>query len=450
MNPGLSTELFRVIIVLLLAGLAGRALHMGFLLMFLVMVVSYARHLFALYRLRQWVSQEPLQDDFPEVGGALWSDVFYRIYQMKRQQQRIRQRLENVLERARTSIDALEEAVILIDGRGNLEWWNPSATALLGLKEIDRNHPVTNFLRDPRFVDYFRSGDYREPLSLPSMMDPQRHLQYEITRFGENDRLIICWDVTVLRNLEKMRKEFVANVSHELRTPLTVFRGYLETMAEGSHDMPPRWVKAVGQMQAQAQRMAHIVNDLLTLSRLESSPEKGREVVIDIPAMIQEIRMDALVYGADKSQTIHLHIDPHLKLFAISEDIRSAFMNLVTNAVKYSPPDGEITLRWWRDFGGAYFVVEDQGIGIDTHHMPRLTERFYRIDVSRSKRLGGTGLGLAIVKHVLINHDAELSVESELGKGSMFMVHFKPERVRIQASLAAPEADDDFPQEDLP
>lgn len=373
-----------------------------------------------------------MSTDYPEIGGNLWGEVFFHLYSQKRDEERNLALLRGILERARSSIEALEEGVVLIDRRGNLEWWNPSATFLLGLKEQDRNQPITNFIRDPRFIEYFRRGNYKDPLDIPSPVEHNKQLQFEITTFGENDRLLVCWDTTFLRNLENMRKEFVANVSHELKTPLTVFSGYLETLLDHDEDIPPQWKKALNHMQAQAKRMTLIVNDLLTLSRLESSPNKSKEMVIDIHALLHEILGDALMYSADRQQNIKIDCDPDIQLYGSLEDIRSAFMNLVTNAIKYSPEHSTIVLFWRKESNYVAFSVIDQGHGIEPHHIPRLTERFYRIDVSRSKRLGGTGLGLAIVKHVLINHQGQLSIHSEVGKGSSFSMHFPLVRMRIR------------------
>ena len=431
-SSALRHELIRFVVGLLAAALLGWHWHLSWCFMLIVASLNWLRHVYALSKLRLLMQARALhQETAPATYlGALWEEVLTLIIKSWKAEERARHRLENVIERARTSIAALEEAVVLIDGRGNLEWWNPSAERILGLKASDRNQQVTNFLRDPRFVDYFKAGHYSEPLHLPSHIDHRRHLQYEITRFGSNDRLLICWDVTVLHKLEAMRKDFVANVSHELRTPLTVLAGYIEALQDQGDELPLRWSRALAQMQAQTQRMSYIVNDLLTLARLETTRTRALPGTVDVPAMLHDMRQDALAYGADKHQSIALDMDEQLLIHGVEEDLRSAFMNLLTNAVKYSPDDGHIVLRWYQDDAGLWFVVQDNGIGIDPRHHTRLTERFYRVDPGRSKAAGGTGLGLAIVKHVLLNHHASLHLKSALGQGCQFSVLFPAQAAR--------------------
>ncbi len=433
-SPALRREVLRFALGLVLAALLGLPWHLSLLFMLIAACLNWLRHIYALFKLHGMMRARIMHhEDYPALYlGAMWEEVLTLIIKSWKAEERARHRLENVIERARSSISALEEAVVLIDGRSNLEWWNPSAERILGLKLSDRNQPITNFLRDPRFVEYFRQSDYKEPLHLPSHIDQRRHLQYEITRFGNNDRLLICWDVTVLHNLEAMRKDFVANVSHELRTPLTVLAGYIEAMQDQAREMPGRWSRALGQMQAQTQRMSYIVNDLLTLARLETTRARVLPSVVDVPAMIHEMRQDALVYGADKQQTIDLDIDEQLLIHGVEEDLRSAFMNLITNAIKYSPDDGHIVLGWHKNARGIWFSVQDNGIGIDPRHHTRLTERFYRVDASRSKASGGTGLGLAIVKHVLLNHQGSLHLQSTPGEGSTFSALFPGDLARYR------------------
>lgn len=432
MNPVLFKELSVFFLYLAASAIAGYLLDSLDLFLMGCTLYLYIRLLYRQLQLKQWIEEDCPEQQLPETENTIINEIYYRLFQKKREHIKSVNHLTGIIERAKSSIVALDEGIVLIDKSGNLEWWNPSASELLKLKNQDKDQPVTNFLRDPRFVNYFKSGNFKEPLDIPSPWNHGQQLQFEITTFGENDRLLICWDTTILRNLENMRKEFVANVSHELRTPLTVFLGYLETMADNEADLPEAWIKALRHMQAQAKRMTHIVNDLLTLSRLESTQQKKRDTIIDIPLLINEIRSDALIYGADKHQNIEMDIDDRLLLNGNSEDIRSAFMNLVTNAIKYSPEKSIINLHWYQTENTACFSVKDQGHGIDAQHIPRLTERFYRIDVSRSKRLGGTGLGLAIVKHVLINHQGQLKIESTPGLGSTFTVIFDKNRFTLR------------------
>lgn len=379
-------------------------------------------HLRQLERLQAWLRQT--DGELPEAGGV-WGEVFDGIHQLRRDSLRAKGNLLGIIQRARASVAALQEAVVLIDGDGNLEWWNPAAQRLLGLQtDTDTGQPVTNLIRDPGFIRYFEQGPYDEPLQLPSFIHPAHQLQFNVTRFGSNDRLLIVSDITRLHNLEQMRKDFVANVSHELRTPLTVLSGYLETLLAQQDAISPRWQRALQQMDAQAQRMNNLVNDLLLLSRLENESRRQEPTVVDVPALLRSLQSEALAFGHEKQQAITLDCDADLRLVGHEDELRSAFSNLVTNAVKYTPAGGRITLGWRADEGRVYFSVQDNGIGIDTRHIPRLTERFYRADEARSTATGGTGLGLAIVKHVLIDHEGHLDIQSSLGKGSTFTCSF--------------------------
>lgn len=417
-------EALRLLYFLLLAGLAGWLFdHPGWAL-FAGLLLYTVLHLRQLEKLHRWLHDTSMPE-IPEASGR-WGEVFQSIYQLQRDERRARDNLIGIIERARSSVSALREAVVLVDGHGNLEWWNPAAEKILGLQSpTDIGQPVTNLVRDPVFIRYFDQGPHDEPLQLPSFVQQGHHLQFSVTRFGSNDRLMIVEDITRLHNLEEMRKDFVANVSHELRTPLTVLTGYLETLLSMDDDaVPARWKRALQQMDAQAGRMTNLVNDLLLLSRLENESLKQEPRIVNIPALLQQLKNEAIAYGLEKHQQITLDCDNNLRLVGLEDDLRSAFSNLVTNAVKYTPAHGEIRLRWWSDDKQVYFSVQDNGIGIDARHIPRLTERFYRADAARSSATGGTGLGLAIVKHVLLEHRARLDITSRLGKGSTFTCVF--------------------------
>lgn len=414
-------EISTLTLSLVVAGLAGWFLGIAGWAVAAVLVLQLWRSLRDLERLRAWL-KDPDQD-VPDSDGS-WDEVFQGIYQLRRNERRSRDSLLSIIERARASVSALEEAVTLIDSNGNLEWWNPAAQALLGIRARDLGQPILNLIRTPSFNRYFQHGPYEDGLKMPSQRIPGQHLQFEITRFGDNDRLMIVYDITRLHNLEQMRKDFVANVSHELRTPLTVLSGYLETLNEQADDFAPRWSRALTQMQQQATRMNNLVNDLLMLSRLESQPDDREPQIVDVPRLLRQIHLDAEAMARPKGQSVTLEVEDGLSLLGREADLRSAFSNLVTNAVKYTPDNGLIHVRWWSDSQGAYFRVSDNGIGIDPIHIPRLTERFYRADAARSTATGGTGLGLAIVKHVLMQHKARLDIHSDLGKGSRFTAVF--------------------------
>jgi two-component system phosphate regulon sensor histidine kinase PhoR len=377
-----------------------------------------------LLRLHKWLDEHKPGEQPPESAG-LWGEVFDKIYHLQRRNQRARERLQAVIDRVQESTAALNDAVIMLDNKGNLEWWNRAAETLLGLKTPqDSSQPITNLLRDPRFIDYFERGSYLEPLELPSPLNERRRLQFHITQYGNGEHLMLVRDITRLFQLEQMRKDFVANVSHELRTPLTVIAGYLETLLDNVEDVNPRWLRALQQMQQQGGRMQNLLNDLLLLAKLEATdyPSDNQPVAIDL--LLLSIRSDAQALSGERMHRISLEADPHLRLKGSEAELRSAFSNLVFNAVKYTPNEGEIRIRWWGDEQGAHLSVQDSGLGIEAKHLPRLTERFYRVDSSRASNTGGTGLGLAIVKHVLLRHRAHLEIASKLGQGSAFTCHF--------------------------
>ncbi len=395
---------------------AGLAIHLGWTLS-------------QLLRLHKWL-QEHQPDEPPPDGYGLWGEVFDSIYHLQRRNLRARGRLQAVIDRVQESTAALNDAVIMLDNNGNLEWWNRAAETLLGLKTPqDSGQSITNLLRDPRFIDYFERGSYLEPLELPSPLNDRRRLQFHITHYGNREHLMLVRDVTRLYQLEQMRKDFIANVSHELRTPLTVIAGYLETLLDNVEDVNPRWLRALQQMQQQGGRMQNLLNDLLLLAKLEATdyPSDNQPVAVDL--LLLSIKGDAQVLSGERMHRISLEADPHLRLKGSEAELRSAFSNLVFNAVKYTPKEGEIRIRWWGDEQGAHLSVQDNGPGIEARHLPRLTERFYRVDSSRASNTGGTGLGLAIVKHVLLRHRARLEIDSSPGKGSTFTCHFPTQQV---------------------
>ena len=383
-----------------------------------------AWHVKQLLRLHHWLRTRQA-DEAPPEGYGLWGEVFDNIYHLQRRDQRVRGRLQAVIDRVQESTAALRDAVILLDADGNLEWWNHAADQLLGLKTPqDSGQSICNLVRHPRFKEYFDAGQYQDSLELPSPVNDRLRLQFQITRYGNREHLMLVRDVTRLHLLEQMRKDFVTNVSHELRTPLTVISGYLETLLDNVAEVNPRWLRALQQMQQQGSRMQNLLNDLLLLAKLEATdyPSDNHPVAVDL--LLLSIRNDAQALSGNRNHRIKLEADSQVRLKGSEAELRSAFSNLVFNAVKYSPDDSEIRIRWWADEQGGHFSVADSGIGIDAKHLPRLTERFYRVDSSRASSTGGTGLGLAIVKHVLLRHRARLDIASVIGKGSTFTCHF--------------------------
>lgn len=392
------------------------------------LAVYLGHTLWQMQRLQHWLHHRP--GEAPPEAGGLWGSIFDSIYRLQRRDQRARSRLQSVIERIQTSTAALRDGVVMLDKEGHLEWWNHSAEKLLGLRAPDDSgQHVHNLLRHPRFVEYFDHADYREPLNIPSPLSLSIWLQYNVTRYGHGERLILVRDITRLHNLEQMRKDFVANVSHELRTPLTVLVGYLETMVDSADGNTTRWTRPLDQMQQQARRMQSLLNDLLMLSRLETSDARAEEKPVRIDQMLPDIRKDALALSGEQHHEITLECTTQTQLRGLETELRSAISNLVYNAVKYTQAGSQIHISWSQDDSGARLSVTDNGPGIAEEHLNRLTERFYRIDSSRNSTTGGTGLGLAIVKHVMKRHQGELRIRSAPGKGSTFTCVFPVERL---------------------
>jgi two-component system phosphate regulon sensor histidine kinase PhoR len=407
--------------IVLLFLLVGTLLGHPYAALLLALIGFIARQWYSLYRISHWM-QHPAQEQ-PELHGV-WAALLYSITRIQVSEQRTRKNLLGVIGRAQTSVAALEEAIVLIDGNSLIEWWNPAAEKLLGLKSGDHGRNILMFCRTPAFVSYYQRGDYSLEIKLQSWVNEERYLQCKITRFGKNDRLLVAYDVTRIHNLELMRKDFVDNVSHELRTPLTVLSGYLETFID-QDDLNPRWRRGFEQMRQQTTRMTNIVNDLLLLSRLENSNAANDRKLIDIPHLLNKVFDDAQAYNAEFKHELNLEIESYRNLLGVEQEITSAFTNLITNAIKYTPKGGVVKVRWYDlDNGSSCFAVTDSGIGIESHHIPRLTERFYRVDGDRSRDTGGTGLGLAIVKHVMLKHDGWLTITSKRNEGSTFSCVF--------------------------
>lgn len=423
MLKGFSIELQRILMILALSGLIGflRGDYAFWLLIGCAIYILWM--LWQIRRLNHWLVNA--KDENPPEASGIWGQIFDNIYQLQRKQNDEKENLRAVIKRIQEISSSLKEGLIILDQRGHLDYWNPAAHRMLALNTRDQGQSVINFIRHPKFVAYFDEGKYDEPLELPSPRFPSRHLQFQITRFGQQERLIVVRDITQIHNLEKMRRDFVANVSHELRTPLTVINGYVETLAD--NNTIAAWDKPLQQMQQQAKRMALLINDLLVLSKLETTEAGHNHKLINVEQLLAAVKDEADVLSKEKHQQLTLICNNTTKPLFLpgnEKELYSAFSNLVANAIKYTPEEGKVSILLWQDQKQIYISVSDNGSGIDAQHIPRLTERFYRVDVSRNSGTGGTGLGLAIVKHVLMRHDAELKITSEPGKGSVFTCVF--------------------------
>lgn len=390
-----------------------------------VLAVLLFRQLRQLGKLRRWASQPRLSDP-PEAEGG-WGEVFNLLHRHRRATLKRRRELARLMVRSRRGAQALPYGVAVLDADYRLDWCNDATREHLGLDpERDRSQPIVNVVRAPEFVEYLRAGDFGEALRLHSPGNP-RALALQIVSFGDEEHLLLSQDVTGVERVEAMRRDFVANVSHELRTPLTVLAGFLETIQDLKLDAG-RVRDYVGLMAPQAERMKRLIDDLLTLSSLEHAPAPPNDERVALRPLLQRVRAESEALSGGKHR-ISLEAAVEYDLLGAESEISSAFVNLVSNAVRYTPAGGEIRLRWNSTDAGTEFSVEDTGIGIDPEHLPRLTERFYRVDRGRSRETGGTGLGLSIVKHALARHQATLTIDSTPGKGSRFTVRFPAARL---------------------
>lgn len=401
----------------------------------LSLVVHHWRHLIMLER---WLQAEELASvALPDSSGK-WGDVFARLARIMREQRKNHQQLGSALERLRRATSAMPEGVVILDDVDRIEWCNPVAEKHLGIDTSrDAGQHVTHLVRQTQFTEYLNAHNYSEPLIIKQVRNQGLTLSLQFVPYGDKQKLLVSRDVTRLERVHTMRRDFVANVSHELRTPLTVIGGFLETLAEEGASDPETNKWALTLMTDQTRRMQRLVEDLLTLSRLEDSENLVREDNINIPAMLRELCQEAESLSAGHHR-IDLNLDTKTKLMGSMDDLRSAFSNLVSNAIRYTAEGGDITLNWEIRDGQGVFSVQDSGIGIEPEHIPRLTERFYRVDRGRSRETGGTGLGLAIVKHVLTCHQAKLEIVSEPGKGSCFSAWFPPARLITHKASKSP------------
>lgn len=383
-----------------------------------VMTVLVAMQLHYLYRLAGWLDN-PESARLPDGWGA-WTDIFSRLYRLRRDDEKNRKELTEWLARFRQAMSLLPDGVVIMDDVLFLEWCNPAAERHLGLKnDRDKGMRVTNLIRSPDFMDYIILGRYEQPLTLSFR---ERKLIVQIIPFENRRQILVTHDATESERIEMMRRDFIANASHELRTPLTVINGFLEIASSQPHLDAKTRTSHLKLMTEQGQRMQNLVEDMLTLTRLESIDYPLRPEHVDVASLLDQILQEARALSAGK-HTISLHIDgPDIK--GSTDELRSAFSNLVSNAVRYTPEHGSIKLTWEETNSGPQFAVQDTGIGIRADHISRLTERFYRVDKSRSRETQGTGLGLAIVKHVLLRHGASLAIDSQPGEGSTFIVKF--------------------------
>jgi two-component system phosphate regulon sensor histidine kinase PhoR len=421
-----------------LCGLAAPALAVGLIfspawgwgLFATGLALLLAWHVRHLARLERWLAN-PLPGNVPE-GEGIWDEVLASLHRLERDAAKREEGLADALARMRRAVQALPDGVVILDAANRIEWCNRTAEAQLQLDgRADLGQNIANLVREPEFVEYLQAA---QESSVRITRSPAVSLSLQLIPFGQSQKLLLSRDVTQTERVDAMRRDFVANVSHELRTPLTVLVGFLETVRELKLD-PQRVRDYLGMMQEQASRMQRIIEDLLTLSALDGAPAASIEKRIAVRPLLQRLKADAEALSGGR-HTIKMEMETQSDVLGIESEVASAFGNLVSNAIRYTPPGGVVTLLWREGPDGARFTVEDSGIGIEAEHIPRLTERFYRVDRSRSRETGGTGLGLAIAKRALARHEATLEIHSEPGKGSRFTARF-PSRRLVTSMRAA-------------
>lgn len=388
-------------------------------LLLLATVIQLVWHLNNQVRLAAWLWNDKRLS--PPSGKGNWEALFDGIYRIHQRQRRKRKELTNLIRRFKHGAESLPDGVVVFRHEGNIVWCNKLAQYLLGFHwPEDEGQPISNLLRIPDFIKYLSKGNFSDPLEIHSPLNVEKILELRIVPYTQGEHLLVVRDVTQLKQLEGMRRNFFANVSHELRTPMTVLQGYLEMAEDPATLAGPMWPKAHGVMTEQLNRMNSLVNQLLTLSKIEAAPMHELDEVVNVPSMLHVLEKEAISLSGDQHHQFTFSIDEGLQVFGDEDQLRSAISNLVYNAVKYTPPGSQVNVRWFKNNEGACLAVEDTGEGIAPQHIHRLTERFYRVDKARSRETGGSGLGLAIVKHALSHHDSHLQIHSEMGVGSSF------------------------------
>lgn len=417
---------WRLLTIVSLAGFVGLLFGQMMTFMFLA-ALGYAIWLqHSWFKLSHWL-EKPKKRRSPSAEGII-DEVCRQIEHMRQQNSNRKKKLSGYLKRFQSATSALPDAIVVLGEYGEVDWCNHAAGELLGVRwPRDADVRIVNLIRDPAFQSLFDVAPGENNIkTVKSPLDNDVQLEMKLVNYASSGRLLIARDITQNLKLQRMRRDFVANVSHELKTPLTVLRGYLEAFNEDSD--AEQWKMALPAMRQQSERMHLLIKDLLVLSQLETGEKSLRRIPTDVAQLLGAIIEDAKSLQQFNAHQITLHIESDKWLICDSDEVRSAFSNLIFNAVKYTPADCEIDVYWEEDDDFFSVIVADKGEGIAEHHLDRLTERFYRVDKGRSNENGGTGLGLAIVKHVLQRHGAHLEIQSELGVGTRFICHFPKNR----------------------
>jgi len=387
-------------------------------------------HVYWIYRLNKWL-KSPNLSTIPN-GSGIWEEIFATLYREYRKQKRSKSELTTTLGRFMTAAEAIPDGIIALNQNNEIEWCNKPSEKMLDIHLAkDINQPINYLLRETSFTEYLNDNKYEGTLKLISWRNTGRSFEILLVPFGVSQKLLICRDITQIEKNDSIKRDFIANVSHELKTPLTVIVGFLETLSDMKNEFNTKTRPYLQMMLEQSDRMKKLVEDLLQLSSIESNAAPAEKKEIDMAELFKKLKKDSdLVSG--KLHKINMSINRNITLLGYEKEIYSAFLNLVSNAIRYTKEGGSIHVIWDIKDQKPFFEVQDSGIGIDEKLIPRLTERFFRIDADRSRNSGGTGLGLSIVKHVCIRHQAQIEITSQIGKGSHFKITFPQERFSLK------------------
>ena len=407
-----------------------KSLEVAFLFFGLCLSVYLLSHVFWIHRLNKWL-KNPNLSTIPD-GSGIWEEIFSTLYREYRKQKKSKSELTTTLGRFMTAAEAIPDGIVALNQNNEIEWCNKPSEKMLGINlSKDINQPINFLLRESSFIEYLSDNKYNDSLKLISWRNTSRSFEILLVPFGASQKLLICRDITQIEKNDSIKRDFIANVSHELKTPLTVITGFLETLSDMKNEFNEKTYSYLQMMIEQSDRMKKLVDDLLQLSSIESNAAAAENKEIDMHHLFKRLEKDSdLISG--KLHKINMSIKENITLLGYEKEIYSAFLNLLSNAIRYTEKGGLINVIWDIENQKPYFEVQDSGIGIDEKLIPRLTERFYRINPDRSRITGGTGLGLSIVKHVCIRHQAQIEITSQVGKGSQFKIIFPQERLSLK------------------
>lgn len=432
-------EIDRLLLVAVAIVIIGLLSKLWIVAILIPLAVYIGFNIYQQHQLNQWVQGGMLTAEAPEGGGGVWSTLILHLHRREVADRKREQELHDLVRQYNTIISVFPDAAVVLNDADEIEWANKRAAELLGIKRhVDTGRKITSLLRTPELLSYLNNPDKATEFKHQSPMDDKQSLAFRMISFGDSQSMLTARDVSDEVSMTQMRKTFMANASHELRTPLTVISGYLEIL-ESAPELEQHLLPPVVSAMSQATRMAHIIEDLLTISRLENSDaDETSGVVIDMQPLLQNMVRDITKTLADNTHTIKLEADELLDLHGVELEVTGVVSNLLKNAVKYTPAGSTIIIRWALDEQESPCLsVIDDGDGIAAEHIPRLTERFYRVDPGRSRDSGGTGLGLAIIKHILERHGGHLQINSQLGEGSKFIAVFPPSRAVLNSPAKA-------------